>query len=802
MAKKNANTNNTKFLSVREKLEFVQKNCKEPELFEDLKQLFRSKGFEKVVIEHGNQEYGKDLVFSTLDSIFNEERWYACIVKNKNASQNDFVDGGEILTQVHLAIKHPYVDHKGTKHNIAGLFIIINGAISFNAKNIMQEFVNPIILPQIQVWDYQILAGEIERNIKEIYLDRIEPVINIYHKAQLTKLSDLSTTNQLFDLKIADFEELFVNVQTTYTRKLKKLDEYVSFDSEKKGIKLNDDIDCTFEIINSSENFIIYGIATSGKSLLLRRIGIKALKPRSGLPNAVFFIDFSKVNLSELTGQIDFRAMIDSQYQELTSGESFQVQDFNKVYLLLDAIDEIKSTEIKKNIISNIDSLKDHPLATNIQYVFTIRSLELLQENNWLVDFEKIELLPFNIGQALKLVNKIIPNNKAKSDTFVKALRSSLLSSGILRTPLALTLMAILYRDDQIDPKELPANITELYNKFVDTYLDRWDTSKGILRQYQYEQTKLIIAFIALHLNCNGMTFISEENLKDFLISVKKQFTYEALNEIDHFIEHLKFGNGVFNYDEPSNTFAFFNHYFQEYFVSIAIDDSNEKILNENFFSDWWGNSIVFYCGRQPRRDAFLKNACDNISPLDIQDKYSYLQLVSTSLQATHAISVASRLKVVDRLVTEFDNFYIKAIEDGKKGQTIAIFQTTMTLIINLREFFEKLFASKHISTEETLNYLENLLIGNPKNLADVTRYSIAYFVSFHKKNPTALEIFIDDESLPLFWNRVVFVDINFLKFKKDMDRSKFLRIKRKMTKNKFSIIDKMKGISTDNLQT
>lgn len=30
---------------------------------------------------------------------------------------------------------------------------------------------------------------------------------------------------------------------------------------------------------------------------------------------------------------------------------------------------------------------------------------------------------------------------------------------------MALTLMAILYKEDAIDLKELPANITELYNK-------------------------------------------------------------------------------------------------------------------------------------------------------------------------------------------------------------------------------------------------------------------------------------------------------------------------------------------------
>ena len=86
VSKKKDNTKNKKFISVRDKLEFIQKNCHETELFEDLKQLLRSKNFTNVEITHGNKEFGKDLVFFRHDPIFNKEKCYAAIVKNKNAT--------------------------------------------------------------------------------------------------------------------------------------------------------------------------------------------------------------------------------------------------------------------------------------------------------------------------------------------------------------------------------------------------------------------------------------------------------------------------------------------------------------------------------------------------------------------------------------------------------------------------------------------------------------------------------------------------------------------------------------------
>ena len=797
MAKKAESTKNKKFATVREKLEFVHKHCREPELFEDLKQLFRKKGFKDVVIEHGNSEYGKDLVFSLHDAAFDEKKWYAAIVKNKNASQNDFVAGGEIMQQIELASRHPYINAKGTPYDISGLFIIINGAVSFNAKHVMQKFIDPVLLPHIQIWDYQKLSGEIETHIKELYLDKLEPTINVFTKAQITQLSDLRSTNNLFDLQISEIDDIFVNVQTSYTKALKRVDEYVSFENGKKEKRVYEDIDGTNEILASHNNFIIHGIPTCGKSLLLRRIGIKALKDKSGKPDAVFFFEFPKIISSSKT--LDIALLMRDQYSELTGGEKFNVEEFDRVHILFDSIDEINSLEHKVDIIRQVDHFVSKA-SDNYQVIFTIRNTELLDKEKLLQDFEKTELLPFNVGQALRLVNKIIPDDKTKSSAFVNALKDSLLTSGLLRTPLALTLMAILYRDNNIDLKELPANITELYNKFVDTYLDRWDVSKGISRQYQYDQTKIVLALIAVHLNIKGSVYISDADLRIFLNELKTEYNYDVLDNVDEFIDHLKYRNGVFNYDNGQGSFSFYNHYFQEYFVSIGIDDSNEEVLTENFFSEWWESAIVFYCGKNPRRDKFLKGVAKNILPLTTADRYLYIQLLSKGLQASHAISINSRLAIVKKLLNEFDSFYVSVLEDGKRGENVAAFQSTMTLIMNFRDLFEKLFSSKHVTTKETLQFFEETLLDVNTSLTDVTRYCVAYFVSSLQDTPHALEIFASDGDLEIIWNRIIYVDLNFFRFKKKVDKATYLRVKRKMSRHKFNIIHRMKSVGVKTL--
>ncbi len=798
MSKKNDTAKNKKYLSVKDKLEFIHNHCKEPELFEDLKQLFRKKGFLKVSIEHGNKEFGKDLVFCLNDKIFKEDKWYAVIVKNKNASQNDFVTGGEIFQQIELSTKTPYKDSKGVDHYISGLFIIINGSVSFNAELIMKDFFPQILLSNIKIWDYQELANEIDSNIKEIFLDKVEPIINVFNKTQISKLSDLRTTNQLFNLDIEDIDDIFVNVQTTYSRHIRKLNEYMSFESGEKS-KIDDDIDGIKEILQSDKNFIIHGIATSGKSLLLRRLGIKALHPKDGKPNCVFFVDLPKaVNILKKKEDLNFEQIMLNQFFEYTDGEVFNSVDFEKVFLLLDSLDEIKSNDLKLHTINEIDKFSNQKRDYRIQILLTTRTTEIIDKENLLKEFEKSELLPFNVGQALTLVKKIIPDNKAKSNAFISAMKDTLLRSGLMRTPLALTLMAILYRDDKIDLKELPANITELYNKFVDTYLNRWDSTKGISLQYKYEQTKNILAFIAFRMHTDGTNSINEDKLYEYLNELKEDYSYEELYNLENFTEHLKLTNGVFNYDNISEVFSFYNHYFQEYFVSLCIDDSTESKLNENFFSEWWENSIVFYCGKQPKRDVFLNNTCKKLVPIALKDKYTYIQLLSKCLQASHSIPKKSRVKTVERLVFEFDKFYILFIEEGKEGKTLAASNSTMNIIIQFRDFFEKIFWSKHITTPEVLDYFNSVLIDNPDKFTDVTRYCMSYFISMHTGSPAALELFLQYNNLSIIWTRILYVDINLFKFKKKVDEKTFARIRKKMRTHKFAILEQLKGRSTE----
>lgn len=208
----------------------------------------------------------------------------------------------------------------------------------------------------------------------------------------------------------------------------------------------------------------------------IKRIGVNAVNIYKRI--GVFWFRFRELSLN----QFNIDQLIAEQFRSLANTE-IKDEYFDRYILLFDGLDEVKSKKDRIVFIEKINQYLTHKL--NTHSIISSRNIDIFDDN--LFDgYEHIELLPFDIGQAFKLVKKIIPDNKSKASQFVEAIRDQQLSNTLTRTPMALTLMAILYKEDAIDLKELPANITELYNKFSDYYLDRWDATKGLSAQYVF----------------------------------------------------------------------------------------------------------------------------------------------------------------------------------------------------------------------------------------------------------------------------------------------------------------------------
>jgi hypothetical protein len=773
---------------IKDRLMTIQKEEREPFLFPILKELFVKKGYENVEINHGKDEFGKDIVFKERDNRLKKDRWFAVVVKNKNAEMKDFEDGGEISRQINLSFQYPFKDSNGNENHISEVIVVINGNVGTQSKEIISKILKPQYQNNVDIWNYQKLGQEIDTEIKDLFLsgsgtNKDDIIVAKYKSEQIKVLSDLENAKNIYTgLDINDINDIFVNIHTTFNRYQEEKNRY---QEEKTQIK--EEIDDSISILNSNKNTLIKGIATSGKSLLMRRIGIKALEEERN--NAVFYFKFRKLQNIQ---KINIDDLIREQYKSLTNEKIFNRDSYNKLVLLFDGLDELKSDEDKCSVMKNINDYIGNT-SKNLQVIITGRNIEIFK-GDLFENYEQVTLLPFDVGQALKLVKKIIPNDKGKANSFIAAIRNNQLSNSLTRTPMALTLAAILYKDGEVDLAELPANITELYNKFCDYYLNRWDTSKGISLQYKYEEVKHILAFIAQKLHNDGCQEISFEELNTFLSDLKQKHLIKELDDINFFFEGLKERPGIIQFDNENKHFSFSNLSFQEYFTSIYFDDSNERSLIDNFYNEWWENTIVFYCGKQPKRDVFINKAITTIIPIELKQYFQHISLLSKCIQASHLMPIASQSKIIKNIIFNFDRLYKKALEidiinnkdkDKKERTGLTTILSTLDVILQFRNMFEKLFQTKHIDSNSFSSIALEIIIDKNCDFSDVTLYSLSYFLSHKLNDPIFLSEFIKKPSLNVRWNRIVLVDIEFLRLKQKIDSDTYKRIKRKYEHNK-----------------
>lgn len=360
--------------NTRNRLMDIQKGKKESDLFPVLKELFRSKQYNDVEITHGKDEYGKDLVFSDYDSKLGESNWYAVVVKNKNAEMNDFESQGEITRQIQLSFEYPYSRCNGEDIYINKVIVVVNGTISPQAKNIIQKVLPSHQRNNVYLWNYQKLEEEINNNIKDLFLSgetssQEDFIVSTYKKNLTERLLKLDNAQELFTgLSITQINDIFVNVRTANQK----------YENEKKryqgniGSTLREEIDDSISIINSNKNTIIRGIPTSGKTLLLKRIGINSLNNYKDV--GVFWFRFRDIQLDKF----NLNEEVNKQFFELSGNNEFKQEFFKKYLFLFDALDEIIDND---NRISIVNQLQKQVSGFNNGYlIISGRNIELFKD--------------------------------------------------------------------------------------------------------------------------------------------------------------------------------------------------------------------------------------------------------------------------------------------------------------------------------------------------------------------------------------------------------------------------------------
>ncbi len=737
------------------------KELSEKELRQILVKLFESMNFLEVQENHGVHEFGKDIVFYE-ESKLHHTIWYACVVKIIDINQRDFED---VSRQINECFRKSYPSHTKGNIKINNVIVITSGVFKDNAKQQIADLIQyPQNIDKVSYWD----CGDIAENVQHsevcdiLFNDNRDITQSIFNKDTLLVLNTDSSLKLLesdFNIKVDNIEDFRIKIKAKTREFENEREEYLKSADlvhKKMPVKFLPEIN---ELLGNNRPVLLHGIAASGKTTIIKKIGKDFIN--QGIDGYVFF--FEAFKFKKEIEKKKLPVLLQEVFKDITSSDlDFTLLNQKKrILLLIDGLDELYSNDDKSFIINHVlDLIKVSPF---IKVVISSRNNDYLESTDLIKDsFDRYELLPLSLDEMIDIGSKLLESHDQQS-SFIKLIRRNEIAKAFPKTPLTAILLAILFKENKIDLKELPRNLTELYSKFIDVFLNKWDKNKGVSEQFKYQERQFVIQKIAEHLHKKGEKTISLHDLEVFLSELYKSRPIQAIKNVDDFIENICQRCSIIVKDEKLDMYTFFHLTIQEYLTSTIIDTSDEATLLQNYYDDWWLNTNIFYAGKTPYHSTILEKVAEfKVNyPGDPENKLAFIIHTTKILQAAHLIDVKLRLKVLKAVIKIFDEMMRETIEEYITSQDPRINKRTMLELVlwSRNIFFEFLGTTQFLDQLKEIH--SEIISLESTDLLDMTEYNLSYCIAVLQRDANPLyDFIISRKQINPRWYRIVDVDV------------------------------------------
>ena len=526
-----------------------------------------------VEITHGTEELGKDLVMVNNTKFGNQVN--AVVVKTGTIGGKTMGKVDEIVSQVNQCFEHPALLRSVSGSLVVReVWVIVAGefttkgqqrlAASLKGKNVRRFDLKWLVDNFTEYYPQVFFEGKVVDFLKEriLELERKKAVVKCATALSEAWVEPLVAT---LDSPVTFDEESLVITFEKGRLPFSQLKQYIG---------------------PGNNRVILAGDPGTGKSTALAKLALDMFKEafNTVIKRKVDKGERITIPLLLLARDIVIVGNCEDLLASLIPSEA--IERFGIGLLLVDGLDEVPSP-LRDQVIAKVTEFSK---ILNCSAIVASRKIEIIE--NPLVAYKKFELLPFDIGRALALVNRLVTDAQLLS-----ILREGLekIQFQILLTPLSLSLLIEIAESY----REIPASLTELYERFTDIVLGRFDKEKGIEVLFDYEIKKRLLAELAY-----------SQFLEHNLLEIPKT-TFEAyiaqygethmmdkaqlqvlINEVER--------SGLLDIHE---NVSFCHRSFLDYFAAYSIFLRQDKLPNlddlisEIYYSDAWGDVAFFYIG-------------------------------------------------------------------------------------------------------------------------------------------------------------------------------------------------------------
>ncbi len=753
------------------------------------------------------------IVLYRQDTLEGEPLWTCCIIRAGNIGGSTGTEiknrTPQIIERVSYLLSKEFIIDGSSKIKVDRILIICNGIISKNSQFKIKEKNSDAV---IIFWDVEKLA-EITSNKWPGFFETKEPLLKEYCQALKASLEDISKELQIlyYNKKVKKLWDIFINLQLIETRIVAGKSIITSLTQITEKSKRDGYIEETVvpikrllkekfkieEILETGKDSIIIGDFGSGKTTILKRIAFEILDNEQGCNGFKFPIFLLARNFKNF--DFDILSYATFEISRLIQGKNFDCIEYlgvGRIILLIDGLDDIIN-EDKEKFIKSVSLFREkYP---KVQIILATRPIMFLEKEKLFENFRKFEIQPLDFNQISELINKWYPTERNQKNKLLNVLKKTALIVSIPKTPLAITLLSIIFEDEEkVD--EIPANITELYNKFTEVFSGKWDREKGISSQDKYGIRSHLTNQVAFHMHFNRKMELSDSELNRFVDIYKQIKRYDDVSTRDLIDDFLN-RNPLIIYQ--NERYRFLHLSFQEYFASKGALQSNDYINDHhNFFvshylDPWWSNVILFYVGNIKDCPQFLIDVTEKSRPDTLDQRYLKIDNTGKLIQAAISTDNEPKVKALSKILKTIDYFRDALINELKTDENMNLFfrrngLSELYIIMFIKNLFITTYKSKYLRPVIS-DIFESQDIAKISNLSS---YLLANTLTEISGDPKFLLKFINSIEVNLEWRYLGLMDLENKKFKLDKEQKKIIgSFKRKIKKGRVYIISKFKKL-------
>ena len=516
---------------------------------------------------HGAQEKGADFVISRTDDTFGNVEYIGVIAKVGKIVQNLT----EIKRQIEECDLTRFFQGGKKKIRISEIWVVTTKHVTQGAK---EKIYHSYSTRKIEFVEGFALETLVDKYIPLAW-SQLPIVVGEYLQDLRIRTDEQDKSVSL--LQVSD-ESFYINQEIYH---LPDIEYHDKVKHRKQPMKV--DVD---HLIEQHRCILIEGGVGSGKSKLLRQVIAESTVPEVFSKTKVIPLIASYMELMERYSG-DLKKLIE---QRVPVEVRTPCHDSHYL-VLIDAFDE-RRTDINDQA-DELNALFDQASdESRIRVVVTSRFLKSIERGDVLQpSVARCELYPLSIHRTIEFIVKLCTKINVK-DRILEDLKKSALFRDMPRSPMSAILLARLLNENQ---QEIPSNMTELYAKYSELILGRWDETKGLHSQKEYQALDNILMRLARHMIDSGRLFIPVDEVK----GVFKQYLDQRNLEVDsdRLFDKMVDRCEIVFVDSSLEALGFKHRSFTEFFYAKSFMGNGSLVIDSRIFNVYWMNTFFFYLG-------------------------------------------------------------------------------------------------------------------------------------------------------------------------------------------------------------